>query len=156
MVRCHGICSTSKWILNALWRCFSSAVTAKIGFSFQTNVPCSVAIREEATRGPNQKADLQTPAPPSPQVQKPDPHGGFHLLSPTEQFLWSPVGGAPMFILLQQLVGHDQEIYPDMQQQDNTFHHHTSHICVVADFPSWLIYSTSLVALRKSAGKKLC
>lgn len=82
-----------------------------------------MVTRGEATQGPSQKPDLQTPAAPTPDVRLLNPNSGFHLLSPTEQFLWSPVGGTPMLILLQQLVGDYQETYPDMCLQDITFYH---------------------------------
>lgn len=113
-------------------RFFPSAVPAIIGFfSFQTGptVLPSGIIQGEATRGTNQNPDYQTPAPPSSQVQQPrpalslqpDPRGGFHLLSPTTRFLWSPVGGAPMFFHLQQPVGHHRQIYPDTHKRDGTY-----------------------------------
>lgn len=125
MVCYHGICSTSKLILNVLCALvLFIGCDSKNWIFFQANVPSPAVIRGEATQGPNQKPDFQTPAPPTPQAQQPDPHGGFYLLSPTEQFLWSPVGGIPVFILLQQLVGHNQEIYPHMHKEDNTFCHH--------------------------------
>ncbi|NP_001032945.1 secretory calcium-binding phosphoprotein 4 precursor [Takifugu rubripes] len=76
----------------------------------------SVIIQGEATQGTDQNPDYHTPAPPSSQVQQPalslqpDPRGGFHLIS--EQFLWSPVGGAPTFVLLQQPISSPRSFIP--------------------------------------------
>uniref|UniRef100_H3C3N1 Uncharacterized protein n=1 Tax=Tetraodon nigroviridis TaxID=99883 RepID=H3C3N1_TETNG len=85
-----------------------------------TSVPSPVLTPGEATQGPNQTPDVETAAPPTPQVQQPDPYGGFHLLSPSEQLLWSPVGGTPVFLLLQPLISPPLLSSPFVNQLDST------------------------------------
>lgn len=67
-----------------------------------------------ATQATNQQPDAQTPAPLSPKVEQPQPgvpQGGPQFLSPTHYYTWSPLGGSPMIIPVQQSV-HGSQTFP--------------------------------------------
>lgn len=112
----YWLCLKKKKLCLLFSRYVNSAVTIIIileffdlFFQIDPNVLPSLLSQGEATEAASQKPDAQMPAPLPPKVeqpqpgvsQQPDPHGGSHLLPPTQHYAWSPLGGSPMFIPLQ-------------------------------------------------------
>ena len=63
-----------------------------------------------STQATIQQLGAQTPAPQSPKVEEPQP-GVPQILPPTHYYTWSPLGGSPMIIPVQQSA-HGSQTFP--------------------------------------------